>query len=117
MFRVFHILCQTFPVFFFWRVSSILYISHGFLVFVPSLSEMAELRANGFGVPILFSIDANGFARVFSFHLSIRFSLHDGSIWVEREIYDPLISMLSLTMRKNSILTNNGSSVWELAAG
>ena len=84
---------------------------------VPSVSNMAELRANGFGVPILFPIDANGFARVSSLHLCIRFSLHDASIWVEREIYDPLTSLLSSTMRENPILADNGSSLWELAPG
>ncbi len=83
----------------------------------PFLSDMAELRANGFGVPILFPIDVDGFAHVYSLHLSIRFSLQVASIWVEREIYDPLTSLLSLTMRENPILTDNGSSVWKLAAG
>jgi hypothetical protein len=81
------------------------------------MSDMAELRANGFGVPILFPIDTNGFAHVSSLHLSIRFSLLDASIWVEREIYDPLTSLLSSTMRENPILADSGSSVWELAAG
>lgn len=85
--------------------------------FVPSVSDMAELRANGFGVPILFPIDTNGFARVSSLHLSIRFSLLDSSVWVEREIYDPLTSLLSSTMRENPILADNDSSVWELSAG
>ena len=84
---------------------------------VPSLLEMAELRANGFGVPILFPIDADGFAHVSSLHLTIWFTLQVDSIWVEREIYDPLTSLLSLTMRENPILTDNGSSVWKLAAG
>ena len=78
---------------------------------MPCLSEMAELRANGFGVPILFPIDADGFAHVSSLHLSIRLSLQDGSIWVEHEIYDPLTSLLSLTMRENRILADNKSFV------
>ena len=64
---------------------------------VPSVSDMAELRANGFGVPIIFSIDANRFAHVSSLHLCIRFSLHDASIRVEREIYDPLPLCCSLS--------------------
>ena len=78
--------------------------------------DMAELRANGFGVPIFFPIVANGFPHVSSLHLSIRFSLQDGSIWAEREVYDPLTSLLSSTMRKNPILAGNGLSVWGLAA-
>ena len=52
------------------------------LFYVPFVSEMAELRANGFGVPFIFPVDANGFAHVSSFHLSIKFSIQDGSIWV-----------------------------------
>jgi hypothetical protein len=85
--------------------------------FVPSVSETAELRANGLGVPILFPIESKGFAHVFSVHLCIRFSLQEGSIWVECEIYDPMTFLLSLTMRENSILFDNGSFVWELAVG
>ena len=117
MFRVFHFLTAV-PRFPF--LASFLYsvyismVSSSFVPFVPSV--MAELRANGFGVPILFPIDANGFAHVSSLHLNIRFSLHYGSIWVERKIYDPFTSLLSLTMRENSILADNGSSVWELVA-
>ena len=84
---------------------------------VPSLLEMAELRANGFGVPILFPIDADGFAHVSFLHLIVRFSLQVGLIWVERKIYDPLTYLLSLTMREKPILIDNGSSVWKFAAG
>ena len=85
--------------------------------YVPHVSDMAELRANGFGVPIFFPTYANGFAHVSSLHLSIRFYFQDGSIWVERKFYYPLTSLLSSTMRENSILADNGFSVWELAAG
>jgi hypothetical protein len=85
--------------------------------FVPSVSNMAELRANGFGVPILFPIDTSGFARVSSLQLSIRFSLFDSSVWVEREIHDPLTSLLSSTMRENPIPADKGSYVWDLPAG
>ena len=84
---------------------------------VPSMLEMAGLHANGFGVPILFPIYANGFAHVSSLHLSIKFFLHDGSIWVNCESYDLITSLLSLTMRENSIIAYNESSVWELGAG
>ena len=80
------------------------------------MSEMAELRANGFGVPIYFPVYANVFAHVSSFHFSIKYSLQDGSIWIKREIYNSLTSMLSLTMYENSIFANNVSSMWKLAA-
>ena len=112
MFKVFHFLTNA--PHFFWHPSSFPYISPLSSVFF--LLEMAELRANGFGVPNLFPIDANGFAHVYSFHLSIKLCLHDGSIWVERKIVDPLTSMLSLTVHENSMFADNGPSVWKIAA-
>ena len=75
-------------------------------------SEVACCR----GSPILFPKDANRFAHIFSYHLNIGVSYQDGSNWVECEIYDPLTSLLSFTMRENFILADNGSMVWELAA-
>ena len=74
---------------------------------VPSMSEIVELRANGLGILILFPVDVNGFASVSSLHLSIRFSLQDCTIWVEREIYDTATSLLSLTMRENPMPTTD----------
>ena len=74
---------------------SSLYIHMASSSSVPYVSDMAELCANGFVVPILFPIDVDGFARVSSLHLCIRFSLHDASIWVECEIFDPLTFFLS----------------------
>ena len=65
----------------------------------------------------IFPVDAIGFAFVFSLHLSIRFSLQDSTIWVERKIYDTAISLLSLTMRENPRFADNGSPLWELGAG
>ena len=56
-------------------------------------------------------------------HLSLPFTLvsclalQDSTIWVEREIYDSATSLLSLMMRENSRITDNGSSMWELRAG
>ena len=50
-------------------------------------------------------------------HLSIKFLLQDSTIWVECEIYGSVTSLLSLTMRENSRLADNRSSVWELCAG
>jgi hypothetical protein len=77
---------------------------------VPFASEMVELRANGLEIPIFFPVNSNGVASVSSLHLSIRFSLQDGTIWVEREIYDSITSLLSLTMRENPRVVDNGSS-------
>lgn len=84
---------------------------------VPPVSLMAELRACGVEVPILFPITAVGFAVVSAFELSLRFSLDESSMWVEREIYDPSTSLLSVTMRENSRIGDTGLVVWELTAG
>ena len=84
---------------------------------VPCVTEMVELHTNGLWISIIFPIDANGFASVSSLHLSIRFSLHDSTLWVERKIYDSVTSLLSLTMRKNPRIADNGSSMWKLCAG
>jgi hypothetical protein len=52
--------------------------------------------------------------------MSLHFTLISNSrckiIWVEREIYDTATSLLSLTMRENPIVADNGSSMWELCA-
>ena len=84
---------------------------------VPCVSEVVELCANGLGIPIFFPLDANGFAFVSSLHLSNKFLLQESTIWVKHEFYDSIISLLSLTMRVNSRVSDNGSSVWELCAG
>ena len=43
--------------------------------FMPSLSEMAEIRSNGLGVPILFPVGEDGLAIVTALHFSIGFGL------------------------------------------
>jgi hypothetical protein len=56
-------------------------------------------------------IDANGLVSVSSLHLSIKFLLQDNTIWVERNIYDIVIFLLSLTMRENPKDAENKSSM------
>ena len=83
---------------------------------VPSVLDMVELHANGLGIPILFPVDANGFASVSSLHLSIKFLSQNSTIWVKSEIYYTATSLLSLIMRENPRLADNGSPLWELGA-
>jgi len=78
---------------------------------VLTLAAMDELHAHGLGVSILVPIGKDGFASVSTLHLSIRFSLQMSTIWVEREIFDPSTSLLSVTMRENSKLAENGSMI------
>ena len=85
--------------------------------FMPSLSEMAEIRSNGMGVPILFPIGEDGLATVIALHISIRFGLQDTSLWVEREVYDPHTSILSHIVPEVSKHSEDGSIIWTLKSG
>ena len=81
---------------------------------MPSLSEMAEIRSNGLGVPILFHVGEDGLATVTMLHISIRYGLQDTSLWVEREVYDPYTSALSHTMPEASKHFEDGTIIWTL---
>ena len=70
---------------------SFLFASSSFMAsssILPPVSEMAEIRSHGIGVPILFPIDAQGIAVVSELHLCLRFSLQPNTVWVDREIFD-----------------------------
>jgi len=83
----------------------------------PSVLEIVELRAHGLDIPILFPVDVNGFASVTAFQLSVRFSLQENSIWIEREIYDCESSLLLHTLRESSLVAENRSLLWCLIVG
>jgi len=77
---------------------------------------MAELRANGGEIPILFPITEEGFASISAQYLSVRFGFSIDSILIEREIYDPISSLVSMTIPVKSS-TTSGTTVWKLGAG
>ena len=81
---------------------------------LPSLSKLVEIRSNGLGVPILFPVGKDGLATIKALHISIRFCLQETSIWIEREVYDPLTLVLSYTIPKPSKHSNDGSIIWTL---
>ena len=83
----------------------------------PSFFDMAELRSHCNDVPILFPINAHGFAVVSELHLCIRFSLQVDTVWVHREIFNPATGLLVHTFHESSKLNDNGNVVWELGAG
>ena len=85
--------------------------------FMPFLSEMAEIRSNGLGVPILFPVGEDGLATVTALHISIKFGLQDTSLWVEREVYDPHTSALLHTVPEVSKHSDDGSIIWTLKPG
>ena len=84
---------------------------------VPFVFNMAELRAIGLWVFIIFLVDAKGFVSVFAIHLSIRLFFMKNIIWVEHEIYNPHTSLLSFTFRENSKLADNKSILWKYGLG
>ena len=84
---------------------------------MPSLSEMAEIRSNGLGVPILFPLGEDGLDTVTALHISIRFGLQDTSLWVEHEVYDPHISALSHIVPEVSKHSEDGTIIWTLKLG
>ena len=84
---------------------------------MPSLSEMAEIRSNGLGVPILFRVCEDGLATIIALHISIRFGLQDTSLWIEREVYDLHTSTLSHTVPKASKHSEDGTIIWTLKPG
>ena len=85
-----------------------------FTLTLPSLSEMAEIRSNGFRVSILFPVGEDGLAIIIALHISIRFGLQDTSLWVEHEVYDPHTSALSHTMHEASKHSEDGTIIWTL---
>ena len=84
---------------------------------VLDVSNMAELWLNRLGIPILFLVDVDGLATISLVRLDIRFGLLDTSLWVEREIFDPLTLLLSHILLEVFKFSNDGSSVWRLILG
>ena len=72
---------------------------------------MAELRANGVGVPIHFSVGDDGLATIIALRFSIRFGFRDTFVWIECEVYDPLTFALSHIMPEVSKLSNDGTTI------
>ena len=75
---------------------------------IPYVADMAELRANGLGVPLLFPVDAQGFATISSLHLSIRFKLQNTSVWIEGEVCDPVTLLVTHTIPEVPSIVNDG---------
>ena len=84
---------------------------------IPALSEMAELHAHGLGIPILFPISEARFAYISAVYLIIRFSFKESSILIEREIYDLVTLLVTVTILESSKVAENGFIVWELSVG
>ena len=84
---------------------------------IPYVADMVELRANGLGVPLLLPIDAQGYATISSLRLSIRFELQDFSIWIEREVYDPVTLLVRHTIPEVPSIADDGLAQWRLTPG
>ena len=78
---------------------------------IPYVVDMAELRANGLGVPLLFPVDAQGFAIISSLRPNIRFELQDTSVWIEREVCNPVTLLFTHTILEVSSISEDGLTV------
>ena len=79
--------------------------------FVSDLVNMVDIRAHGLGIPFLLPVDDFGHADVSSFRLSIRFKLLASSIWIERELLDPVTLQISHTITELSTHSEDGSTL------
>ena len=85
--------------------------------FVLDLVNMVEICAHGLGIPLLLPVDDFGLAAVSSIRLSIRFKLLASSIWIERELLDPVTLQISHTITELSTHSEDGSILWNLCSG
>ena len=84
---------------------------------IPYVADMAELCANGLGVPLLFLVDAQGFATISSLRLSIRFELQDTSVWIKREVHHPITLLVTHTILEVPSTADDGLAQWRLTPG
>ena len=84
---------------------------------IPYVADMAELRANGLGVPLLFLVDAQGFATILSLRLSFRFELQDTSVWIEHEVYDLVNLLVTHIIPEVPSIADDGLAQWRLTPG
>lgn len=59
-------------------------------------------------------MDANGFVSFIAIHLNIIFSLKESTIYMEHEINNLDVLLVSFTLCGNLKFADNGSVVWEL---
>jgi len=70
--------------------------------------EMAIVRANGEGVPIMFLVGKDGFAIVFAFQLSLRFQLNEDSLHIDEEVFNDHSRALTYTI--GQVLASDGAN-------
>ena len=75
---------------------------------IPYVVDMIELRANGLGVPLLFPVDAQGFATISSLRLSIRFELQNTFVWIKSEVCDPVTLLVTHTIPEVPSISDDG---------
>ena len=85
--------------------------------FVPNLVNMVEIRAHGLGILLLLPVDEFGLLAISFFRLSIRFKLLASSIWIERELLNPVTLQISHTIIELSTHSEDGSTFWNLHFG
>ena len=84
---------------------------------IPDLVNMVEIHVHGLRIPLLFHVDDFGLAAISSICLSIRFKLFASSIWIERELFDPITLEKSHTITELSTHLEDGSTLWNPCFG
>jgi hypothetical protein len=78
-------------------------------------SRLTIVCANDEGVPISFPLANDGFARVNSLRLSLRFRMSEDFMFIDKEVYDALSRNLINTIEQS--LCDGDSKQWMLGPG
>ena len=84
---------------------------------LPLLSNVVSVCGQDVGIYTHFPVDESGFATISAFELSMRFSLQECSLFLDREIFDPITSLVSARLRESCKVSTDGTIFWELGAG
>ena len=78
--------------------------------------EMVVISVEGDAVPIMLSVQDDGYAEVSACRLVLRFRMIPESIYIDQNIYDPASGILSHTIGQTPTPTSTGRT-WRLLAG
>ena len=84
---------------------------------VASTVNMIEIRAAGLGLPLFLCPDNDGLLRVPLDRLSIRFGYDTASLWLERDVLDPITNEVQHAMVVNTITDGDGREIYRLVPG
>ena len=89
------------------------WISASLLTIVMSSSRMVIIFVEGDVVPIMFPVEEDGYADVSACRLALRFHMIPESIYIDQNIYDPELGVLSHTIGQSPTPSATGRT-WRL---